>query len=239
MKPSRGHKTHYLPRVDFDHYKDRYQSEIQKSISFMRQDHEFFTRVKVRFLLRLAEKYLFSSKKIKVLDVGCGVGITDKYLKGHFRKLNGVDIGKGIIQRARKLNPAVTYKVYDGKKLPFADASMDLTFAICVMHHIPPENLDLFVRELKRVTRKGGLVAIFEHNPFNPLTLRAVNHCEMDEDAILLRRGKTQDFLIRHDLNLLESRYILFTPFEGAFFRGLDRLLGWLPFGAQYYVVGK
>ena len=32
----------------------------------------------------------------------------------------------------------------------------------------------------------------------------------------------------------LERRFIIFTPFDGAFFRQLDDGLSWLPLGAQY-----
>jgi len=233
------HSQKYLPRINFEHYKDRYQTEIQKSISFIKQSHDFFTLVKVRYLLKTIERHLGATAGLKVLDLGCGVGITDQHLKGKFAKLHGVDIGKGIVQKAAKLNPEVSYKFYDGKKLPFKDETMDVTFAICVLHHVPLENLKAFTAEMKRVTKKGGIIVIFEHNPLNPLTLRAVNQCDLDEDAILLSSGKTKRLLGEQGMDLVEGRYILFTPWGGFFFEWLDRFLGWLPLGAQYYVVGR
>jgi SAM-dependent methyltransferase len=160
-------------------------------------------------------------------------------LKADFKKLHGVDIGKGIIRKAGQLNPEVKYRVYNGKKLPYPDGVMDVVFAICVLHHIPVENLKGFSSELKRVLKKGGMAVIFEHNPYNPLTLRAVNDCDLDENAILIPKHKTKDLLANSGLQVLEDRYILFTPFGGAFFKLVDRFLGWLPLGAQYYVAAQ
>lgn len=229
----------YLPRVDFDDYKDRYESEIQKSISFIGQTHEFFTRVKVERLLSLVGKYRGDPGDLSVLDVGCGVGITDRYLKKHFKKVHGVDIGKGIIHRARRLNPEATYRVYDGGRLPYPDGSMDVTFATCVLHHVPTDQRMSFLEEMGRVTKKGGLVLVFEHNPLNPLTRHAVDRCELDEDAILIGLPGVKDLLQRGGLVPLKGRYILFTPFKGFLFRVLDSSLGWLPLGAQYFMVGR
>jgi SAM-dependent methyltransferase len=45
----------------------------------------------------------------------------------------------------------------DGERLPFADASFDLTFAVAALHHAL--DLDAMVAEMARVTRPGGLVA--------------------------------------------------------------------------------
>ena len=60
------------------------------------------------------------------------------------------------------------------------------SIAICVLHHVPMSNRFKLVNEMVRVARPQGIVAIFEHNPLNPLTRHAVNSCELDKDAILL-----------------------------------------------------
>ncbi len=116
---------------------------------------------------------------------------------------------------------------------------MDVTFAICVMHHVLPEGLGQFVGEMARVTKKGGLIAIFEHNPWNPLTQIAVSNCDMDDDAILLRTRQVEKLMGQAPVKVVEKKYILFTPFRGGLFRSLDRCLSWLPLGAQYFVAAK
>lgn len=232
-------KRSYDLRINFERYKDTYRQEIQKSISFIGQDLAFFTLVKVNKLLELIHKHLGATSHLKILDVGCGIGITDYYLTQHFKKLYGIDLSRGIVQKAAILNPKASYRHYQGKNLPYADNSMDVTFSICVMHHVVPEGWNHFTKEMIRVTKKGGLVVVFEHNPFNPLTQCAVSRCDLDEDANLLQMNNVKQLLGRDSSRVEDRGYILFTPFRGNLFSFLDRHLGWLPLGAQYYVAGK
>lgn len=220
----------------FDRFKDSYRDEVGKSIGFVRQDVDFFTKAKVTHLLAIAKRCLGDPSGLSVLDVGCGVGETDRFLDGSFGSLDGVDVSRGAIETASASNPWARYKSYDGKTLPYESASFDLTFTICVMHHVPPDLWRAFTREMARVTRPGGAVVVFEHNPFNPLTRLAVNRCAFDDDAVLLRMSKTKQLLKESELVVAESRFILFFPWQ---IRGLDRLergLGRVPLGAQYYV---
>ena len=93
--------------------------------------------------------------------------------------------------------------------------------------------------EMRRVVRKGGLVMVFEHNPFNPLTRHLVNNCPIDENAVLLKSKKLLGLMGETGLSSIRSRFIIFTPIDTAFFKRFDRLIGWLPLGAQYYTIGK
>lgn len=224
-------------RADFEAYKDNYGQEIQRSIDFIGQDFEFFIRRKAELLTGLVAQEMGDPKTLKILDVGCGIGLTDRHLTGRFKKLYGLDLSRGVVQKAAALNPKASYKAYPGKKLPHATSSMDVTFAICVLHHVEPEERDLFLSELARVTRKGGLVMIFEHNPLNPLTRVAVSRCDMDKDAHLVGLAQTAGLLASRGLKVIQKDYIFFSPW--SFLSGLDGLLGWLPLGAQYFVAAK
>lgn len=107
------------------------------------------------------------------------------------------------------------------------------------MHHITPSAWYDILQELRRVVKTGGLVVIFEHNPLNPLTRRVVNNCDFDAEAVLLGQYSVKKMLKDAGLSLVEHSYILFFPFRGALFWNLENILGWLPFGAQYYVAGR
>ena len=223
----------------FESYKDTYRQEIQKSINFAGQDLEFFTEVKVSRLLSLTRQFIGNPSKLNILDVGSCVCITDFYLTTQFKKVYGIDLSRGVVNKAASLNPRASYKSYGGKKLPYPDNSMDVTFAICVMHHVVPEGLIQFSQEMMRVTKKGGLVMVFEHNPHNPLTRYAVSHCDLDEDAHLLRLKEVERMFVAANGLIVDSRYILFTPFRGKLFSYLDTALSWLPLGAQYLVAAR
>jgi hypothetical protein len=53
-------------------------------------------------------------------------------------------------------------------------------------HYVPCADHIGLLREIRRVlSKKAGRLFIYEHNPLNPLTLRAVRTCEFDRDAVL------------------------------------------------------
>jgi SAM-dependent methyltransferase len=223
----------------FDKYRETYVDEVQKSIDFIGKDHDFFTRAKARALLEIAAAELGDLRGVNALDVGCGPGETDVYLLPHVGELHGVDVSAELVERAAVTNPSATYLAYDGSALPYDDETFDLAFAICVVHHVPPTNWRRFVDEMARVVRPGGIVVIAEHNPFNPLTRLAVHRCEFDEDAVLLSRRTAVALQRAAGLTPLESRYILFTPWESDIAERLDRRLRRIALGAQYVAVAR
>ncbi len=95
------------------------------------------------------------------------------------------------------------------------------------------------LREMARVTRPGGLIVLFEHNPLNPLTRKAVRGCEFDRDANLLTRRTGSRLLAQAGLTEPDGRYILFFTRESGLLRRIERRLGWLPLGAQYAVFAQ
>ena len=82
-------------------------------------------------------------------------------------------------------------------------------------------------------------MAIFEHNPWNPLTRRAVAGCEFDRDAVLLPRRQAEQLLHGQSMAGVEGSYMLFFTRRSALLHGIERRLGWLPLGAQYVVSGR
>ena len=222
----------------FDEYSPDYGERLQRAIAFAGQRLDFFTEVKVDYLLGAVARHVGDPATCSVLDVGCGVGETDRFLAGRVGRLAGVDVAEGAIEAAARRNPAVDYFAYDGRRLPFPDGALDATFAICVVHHVPPPRWPRLVSEMTRVTRRGGMVAFFEHAPFNPLTRLVVYRCEFDDDVVLARRRTVQALLERAGLRIAERRHILFFPWNHPLLRRLDRGLGWLPLGASHLVVG-
>lgn len=223
---------------EFDTYKTSYRDAVNASLSFTGLDVDFFTRVKADYLRDLLAERFSEPQEIALLDIGCGVGNYHKLLYPHVGSLTGVDVAAECVAQAASENPGVRYDSYDGARLPYDDQSFDAAFTICVMHHVPVEGWSAFVAEALRVLRPGGLFMVFEHNPLNPLTMRVVNRCPFDRDAVLLRSGKTTDLLKAAGFADVAARFILSVPAANPMLRKVDRLLGALPFGAQYYVVG-
>ena len=221
-------------------YPDRYRDDINRSIGFSGIDVDFFTRGKADSIVAVLDRYALSgSAAASCLDIGCGIGILHPLLAPRVRQLAGADVSAEAIATARDANPAVDYRAYDGTQLPYPDASFDFCSTVCVVHHVPPPQWPTFVAEAWRVTKPGGLFAVYEHNPINPLTQAAVWRCPFDHDAVLLRAGRVIDLLVAQGFEIVTKQYLFFVPAAGNWARRIDRALAWLPLGAQYVVCGR
>lgn len=224
---------------DFEEIKDDYESIIEDRIKFSGKDHAYYTQVKVDLLIEATGRNIGSPGKLKFLDLGCGIGVTDTLLVEKVSDLHGIDIFDGVIEKAKVRNPSFKYQTFDGKTIPYDNNNFDVVFAICVMHHVPPEQWEELFKDVERVLKPGGLFFVFEHNPLNPLTQWVVKNTPFDDDAVLLRNGVTCRLMKNANLKISENKFILFTPWDHSVFKILDKNLRWLPFGAQYYVAGK
>lgn len=223
----------------FDEYADTYRDEVQSSISFAGQDVEYFTRRKADLVREISRRILGPCGHLLALDVGSGNGSTDSLLDGHFGLLVGCDPSLRSTAHAASANRANRYFAADGGALPCRDQAVDVAFAINVLHHVEPAHRDAFLREMTRVVRPGGLVLLFEHNPWNPLTRVSVARCEFDEGVELLTTREMQERAVRCGLEPVEHRYIVFTPIDSARLHRIENRLGWLPLGAQHYVAAR
>lgn len=222
----------------FDSYHDSYRAVVQSSIDFSGLPHSFFMRAKADVLSELIAKRFGDGYKPKMLDVGCGVGSFHPELRGMASRLCGIDVSKASIAQACANNAGVEYQAFDGKTFPHESANFDLAIAICVMHHVAPNEWLGFMQEMRRVVKPGGLVCIIEHNPFNPLTRHAVSRCEFDKDAVLLRSRQTRSLMAEVGLENIGSRYFLFLPSVAKFAKRIELALRHIPLGGQYITWG-
>jgi SAM-dependent methyltransferase len=224
---------------EFDQYSQSYSKDIDKVIGVFGQKHDFFIKAKADIILPALSALNKDTSRLKVLDVGCGVELVHPYITGAVGELHGAEVSSESLDVARQNNPGVAYDAYDGNFLPYPDATFDAAFAVAVMHHVPPGQWPDFLREMRRVVRPGGLVLVIEHNPLNPATQWVVRHAPMDENAELVTPWRLRRLMKAVGIRQLWTRYVLFTPFSGRFFRRLDRLLGRVPLGTQYAMGGK
>jgi SAM-dependent methyltransferase len=223
----------------FDRYQESYRGAVNDSIGFSGADVDFLAKLKALDLVDILDRRLGGAARARVLDVGCGAGLTDVHLAGLVGELHGADVAESLLEAAAAENPTVRYRSFDGTTLPYEDDEFDTAFAICVLHHVELDGRSPLVEEMSRVTRDGGLVAIYEHNPFNPLTRLAVNRCEFDVGVKLLRPGDTRRLLRAAKAPPVESRFITFFPWDSALLHAMERRLSRLPLGGQFVVVGE
>ena len=226
--------------MDFNKFAGSYSSEVDRVTGFSGKSQDYYAKFKAELILETASAQFGALANIEALDVGCGIGITDTYLEKHLGHICGVDLSSASIAEAQTRTPWAEYLHYPGGALPFDDDRFGVTFAICVFHHIDGRDAqESLLAEMTRVTRPDGLVLVFEHNPWNPLTRLVVSRCTLDEDAKLITARQMRMLAHRGGLDAVQTKHILLTPWQGLCWRSLDRWASGLPVGAQYYLSGS
>jgi demethylmenaquinone methyltransferase/2-methoxy-6-polyprenyl-1,4-benzoquinol methylase len=96
-----------------------------------------------------------------VLDAACGTGdfaVAD--LRAGADRVVGLDFSERMLARARRKAPAIEWVHGDMLALPFADSTFDAATVGFGVRNVA--DLELSLRELRRVLRPGGRVAILE-----------------------------------------------------------------------------
>ncbi|MFI4881794.1 MAG: class I SAM-dependent methyltransferase [Phycisphaerales bacterium JB064] len=90
----------------------------------------------------------------RVLDYGCGVGRLAAYLSETAHEYVGMDICEGALEFARKAHGSnnVLFEPASGLHL-LPDGYFDLTVCCTVLQHVPDEDIDRVMAQLKRVTK--------------------------------------------------------------------------------------
>ena len=218
-------------KIDFDQYAGQYEALIGAQTGFFEADNSYFARYKIDRLKQLAPHAK------SVLDFGCGIGRSMAHLRAAFpdAEIAGCDPSQDSLAMARRESPDCRF--FSADELP-AEARFDVVMASCVFHHIAPGERQEALRFCHDRLKPGGRLAIFEHNPFNPVTRRLVSTCPFDADAVLLTMAETKRRMREAGFDIAESGYCLFFPGALAALRPLENHLGWLPLGGQYFVCG-
>jgi demethylmenaquinone methyltransferase/2-methoxy-6-polyprenyl-1,4-benzoquinol methylase len=96
----------------------------------------------------------------RVLDACCGTGDLAIAAAGVGGNVTGIDFSQAMLARARRKAPHIEWVEGDALALPFADASFDAATVGFGVRNL--SELDKGVRELRRVLRPGGRLAILE-----------------------------------------------------------------------------
>lgn len=225
---------------EFDRFADEYYQQHKSNIRITGESPEYFARYKIVDLK--SEAVSAGLEQGAIIDFGCGIGNSIPYFRKEFPDctLACADVSRKSMSLAAARYPGdETYLEIENEKIPSADQSFALAFSACVFHHIDHDEHIHWLRELNRVTAPNGLLLIYEHNPFNPLTRHAVNTCPFDINARLLRPSSLKMRIEAAGWRDAAVKYRVFIPSGLAHVRWLEEYLKWLPLGAQYYVVAR
>ncbi len=217
-------------KVDFDEHTENYNKLLRESVGFFSENDAYFARYKVELVHKA-----IPAPPARILEYGCGIGRNIPFLKQYFPDavIEGSDVSPASLDMARQEHPDNTFFLEDGS---YEGEGYDLIFVASVYHHIPPAERQAATNSLARRLKPGGSVYVFEHNPYNPVTRRIVNNCIYDADAVLLKPAELKSLIRKADLDLTALAYCLFIPPKLSALIWMEKHLGWLPLGGQYWV---
>jgi SAM-dependent methyltransferase len=226
-----------MPEPEFDRYSLAYDELLKDPLRdrFTGGESIFFYERKRDLIRDFFRRTGRNTQDMRYLDIGCGKGDLISLLREDFGSTAGCDPSPGMLKHAEGVETRVQE---DPSAIPFANQDFDFITAVCVYHHVPVAARQAVAREVFRVLRPGGVFAIIEHNPYNPVTRTIVSRTPVDADAILLRPAEAKELLAAAGFSPGPPEYFLYVP-GGLYRRGghvLERLLRRVPLGGQYAI---
>lgn len=109
-----------------------------------------------------------------IMDCGCGIGNTAIMFTRRGATVQGFDVDDEVLDKARVIASANQVSVEYSKQwfetINYPDASFDLAFGSCVIHHV---EIDKAAQQLGRVLKPGGKAVFIENSGRNPFLMLA------------------------------------------------------------------
>ena len=177
-------------------------------------DHALPAHVVEHYLAKRVRYIVENCPPGEALDVGCGTGALAGRLSRSGFTVTGLDPSQGMLDVMAEAEPSVRSVRGDGAELPFDDQSFDLTLTVAALHHIAdPDAVHKTLTEMVRVTREGGRIVIWDHNPRNPYWKSLMGRVPQDDGSErLVPEAEIQAGLDVGGAQILSSRQLGLVP---------------------------
>lgn len=229
-----------MNKTQFDAYAEKYDEELKELLGFWGgKDLDKFAEYKVQLV-----KDILPNDINNLLEFGCGTGRNFYFLKKYFGETvnyYGCDVSDESLKIAKRLFPFANF--FNNQSLDSIKRyglKYDLVLITCVLHHIDPKDRQKWIDEIMNNLKVGGYIAIFEHNIKNPKTRSIVKDPRNPVDDInwmLSMRDILSLFDNVKNKEVVWKGYTLFSPVRFGGILAVEKLLKWLPLGAQQCVV--
>jgi ubiquinone/menaquinone biosynthesis C-methylase UbiE len=159
--------------------KDSYtsQAESYDRVRYTSLEGSYFVDLEVRAL----SKWMRDPASLRLLDIPAGTGRLSIPLAEMGAEVHGVDITESMVRKAqekahRKGLRNVTFRVANGRLLPFQAGTFDIVTSFKFFHLIPNSEKHLFVREMARVVKPGGRLIVEFNSAYYGVVMAFLRH---------------------------------------------------------------
>jgi demethylmenaquinone methyltransferase/2-methoxy-6-polyprenyl-1,4-benzoquinol methylase len=133
---------------------------------------DYATLFQDRYWKRWVAKRVPADHGDLVLDIGCGTLLMEERLSGWRCRFVGLDLTEEMVRsgQSKRLPNVALLMRGDAESLPFPNGTFDAVISCYVPKYV---NVTKFAHELARVTRPGGVVALYDfarpRGPWGPI----------------------------------------------------------------------
>ena len=216
----------------FDTYAADYEAALACGLRLTGEGRQHFAERRVAWLAkRLKEKGISPQF---VVDFGCGDGATLPILAERLQpaRLVGLEPSTACLAQAVS-NVQGRWPILAPERFT-EHGHVDLIYCNGVMHHIKPVDRAGMLGLLREMLAPGGLLALWENNPWNPGTQWVMRRIPFDRDAMPITGPSAHSLLERCGFSMVAMDYLFLFPRQLRWLRGLEAPLCRWPLGGQY-----
>jgi len=224
--------------AEFDTYVENYDEALAKGLAISGEDKDYFARSRIAWLSKRLNELHITPKL--VMEFGCGTGSSSTLLLDLLKAESclGIDQAAKLLEKARQAYGSERSNfMLPGQYSPCEET--DLVFSNGVFHHISIGERAAAVDYIYRALRPGGLLVLWENNPWNPGARYVMRRIPFDRDAIALNPPETRRLLRARGFEILCTDFLFIFPKILRWLRWIEPYVARLPFGAQYMVLGR
>jgi len=223
---------------EFDKSARDYETFFKTWLRVAGSSREYFAHARLKWLDCLLREEGVTPGR--AMDFGCGTGMSLPLFLDilHARQVVGLDTSEQSLAVAREaVGSRPVELATPARYVPQQD--LDLVFCNGVFHHIPLAEQPAAVNYVFRCLRPGGIFAMWENNPWNPIHAFAMKNSEIDKNAIPLPPPESRRLVSMERFRVIRTDYLFFVPGYLSWLRPLEKLLIKVPVGAQYQVLAR
>lgn len=176
--------------------------------------------------------------KLKILDVGCGAGGHSRFmaeLLGNPSNINGIDLSSVRIENAKKMNPAISYKIEDLLNLNVSSEYDIITAIVVFLHFTSPNEVTTALQRIYSALKPNGFFIwyeIYARDHFNTKEIESEGYAPSQMDKFCLEIG----FVKKLSMSLFRkigkyNSFFLYQYFPSWIVTCFERLLLFCPPG--------